>query len=268
MTEVNIYDQTFNWFDLQRFKDYIVVGANQNSFELRTRDNVGASYGVPYFRSSASDQPTAFDVMPSGTGGANVSGKSWVHVLNSDISDGSHNWEAFKIGAHLDRMECGSDAGGAGVVRKLNIGGAGIRFLSRVGGGIPEFWGQFSPNGSFQLGAEATPHVIFYSNTLRIKGGYKVQMYSGDFSNSSPDVGFCRSSAGFIKITNGGDGSGSMSLSVIVTAPVTVGQLPTTSDIGSRSFVTDALSNEFGSAVAGGGSFKTPVYFDGQWRVG
>ena len=51
----------------------------------------------------------------------------------------------------------------------------------------------------------------------------------------------------------------------------TVTTLPSASasGVGSRSFVTDALSPAFGATVAGGGTVAVPVYSDGtNWKVG
>jgi hypothetical protein len=49
----------------------------------------------------------------------------------------------------------------------------------------------------------------------------------------------------------------------------TVADLPKGIPAGERAFVTDATAATFASAVAGGGSIPTPVYFDGSvWRVG
>jgi hypothetical protein len=59
-----------------------------------------------------------------------------------------------------------------------------------------------------------------------------------------------------------------------ITPPLTnytVATLPSAADsgVGARSFVTNALTPTFGSAVVGGGSVATPVYSDGtNWRVG
>ncbi len=48
-----------------------------------------------------------------------------------------------------------------------------------------------------------------------------------------------------------------------------VAELPATADTGARGFVTDANATTFASIVAGGGSNKVPVYFDGSdWRIG
>ena len=51
----------------------------------------------------------------------------------------------------------------------------------------------------------------------------------------------------------------------------TVATLPSasTSGVGARAFVTDALAPVFGSAVAGGGAVPVPVYSTGSaWNVG
>ena len=54
-------------------------------------------------------------------------------------------------------------------------------------------------------------------------------------------------------------------------APSTVANLPSasTSGLGSRAFVTDALAPAFGATVVGGGAVAVPVYSDGtNWKVG
>ena len=54
----------------------------------------------------------------------------------------------------------------------------------------------------------------------------------------------------------------------LVTSTYTVATLPT-GTVGSRSFVTNALSPTFGAAVVGGGAVGVPVYHDGtSWKVG
>jgi hypothetical protein len=59
-----------------------------------------------------------------------------------------------------------------------------------------------------------------------------------------------------------------------ITPPLTnytVATLPSaaTSGVGARSFVTNALTPTFGSAVVGGGAVATPVYSNGtNWIVG
>jgi len=51
----------------------------------------------------------------------------------------------------------------------------------------------------------------------------------------------------------------------------TVATLPSasTSGVGARSFVTNALAPTFGATVVGGGAVAVPVYSDGtNWKVG
>lgn len=48
----------------------------------------------------------------------------------------------------------------------------------------------------------------------------------------------------------------------------TVATLPASPPVGTRAFVSDANAATFGSAVAGGGSNKVPVYYDGAWKIG
>jgi hypothetical protein len=48
----------------------------------------------------------------------------------------------------------------------------------------------------------------------------------------------------------------------------TVATLPSSPSIGQRAFVTDASATTFASTVAGSGSNKVPVYYDGAWKIG
>lgn len=55
----------------------------------------------------------------------------------------------------------------------------------------------------------------------------------------------------------------------LLVKPVAVNSLPATAGEGARSFVNDASSPVFGSAVVGGGAIRVPVYFTGAvWNVG
>lgn len=85
-------------------------------------------------------------------------------------------------------------------------------------------------------------------------------------TNTDCDVGFVRSSAGVVKVTNGSTGSGTLLL-----APVAVASLPSASSAGAgaRHTVNDASGPTFGATVSGGGSTVVPVYSDGtNWKVG
>jgi len=49
----------------------------------------------------------------------------------------------------------------------------------------------------------------------------------------------------------------------------TVSELPTGATEGARGYVTDANATTFRSVVAGGGSNRVPVFYDGtDWRIG
>ncbi len=69
-------------------------------------------------------------------------------------------------------------------------------------------------------------------------------------------------------------GYASLSGNVLTATPTirdttTVAFLPADVGVGTRSFVTDATSTTFLSTVAGGGSNRVPVVFDGQeWVIG
>ena len=55
----------------------------------------------------------------------------------------------------------------------------------------------------------------------------------------------------------------------LVTQATTVASLPSGVAAGSRCFVTDANATTYNSTVAGGGSNKVPVVYDGAaWKIG
>ena len=58
-------------------------------------------------------------------------------------------------------------------------------------------------------------------------------------------------------------------LKTVITAPVTVANLPPNPVKGERSFVTDATVTTYATTVAGGGGNKVPVFWNGaNWKIG
>jgi hypothetical protein len=64
------------------------------------------------------------------------------------------------------------------------------------------------------------------------------------------------------------DGNRNASFAKVNTSSYTVATLPASPAVGDRAFVTDATTATFASSVAGGGSNKVPVYYDGTWKIG
>lgn len=109
---------------------------------------------------------------------------------------------------------------------------------------------------------------LFYSST-------------GVFSGTK-DLALRRNAAGVLEIYDGVTASGlvanrrdllvrNLTASIISTINYTVTTLPSasTSGVGARAFVTDALAPTFGATVVTGGAIPVPVYSDGTvWKVG
>ena len=58
-------------------------------------------------------------------------------------------------------------------------------------------------------------------------------------------------------------------LKTVITAPVTVANLPPNPHQGERSFVTDATATTYASTVVGGGANIVPVFYNGTaWKIG
>ena len=86
----------------------------------------------------------------------------------------------------------------------------------------------------------------------------------GSTADTHPAI--ARDGAG-IKIT--GAATGLTSWIKVPAVAVSALPLAATAGVGARSFVNDALSPVFGSAVTGGGAVTVPVYSTGSaWNVG
>jgi hypothetical protein len=115
-------------------------------------------------------------------------------------------------------------------------------------------------NGNAQIGAPTDGVMLLYN----AGGSDFTRLQFGGTTNSFGAI--ARDGAG-ISIVGGASGS----TAHIKVPGVTVANLPAavTAGAGARSFVTDALTPTFGSAVTGGGAVNVPVYSTGSaWNVG
>jgi hypothetical protein len=79
---------------------------------------------------------------------------------------------------------------------------------------------------------------------------------------SAGDVGFLRSAAGVMKVTDGGSGDGTITAKSFRLKGYTVATLPAGMQ-GDTAYVTDALNPTYLGVVVGGGTTITPVFFNG-----
>jgi hypothetical protein len=127
--------------------------------------------------------------------------------------------------------------------------------------------GNIYPSGVIQWASSTTLLPVDGDGTLRISnlaGTDFARLQLGGVTNSFPAI--ARDGAG-TKFTGGAAGSTSW----IKVPAVAVASLPAaaTAGVGARSFVNDALTPVFGSAVTGGGAVNVPVYSTGSaWNVG
>jgi hypothetical protein len=194
---------------------------------------------------------------------------------------------------------------GSGVAQPLSFGGASISFRTSVGAGYVARW-NFSTTGHFlaatdnlyDIGASGANrpkdlHVagqLYLGGVVRTSGGIKWNVGGTVFVESSNGVVSLQSSSGadFGRLQLGStadthpaiarDGAGikitgaAAGLTSWIKVPaVAVSALPSasTAGAGARSFVNDALTPVFGSAVTGGGAVTVPVYSTGSaWNVG
>jgi hypothetical protein len=194
-----------------------------------------------------------------------------------------------------------SESGGTGVVRGINIRAGAATEISLSVGSIDivrlnsTSLGFYNDN-TYDIGASGAnrPRNIYAGSSLFTGSGIGVGIYHPTFGGlafQSSGVVTVYGGSGyttFDRLQIGGvtdlfpaiarDGAGikftgaaAGSTSWIKVPAVAVDSLPAaaTAGVGARSFVNDALTPVFGSAVAGGGAVTVPVYSTGSaWNVG
>jgi len=156
-------------------------------------------------------------------------------------------------------------ASGANRPRNIYVGSSIVTPGATLGGGSGVVI-----NSSFDIGWSGSKSSIYGGAT---DGVIKLSNYAGNDLNriqlggtADTHPAIARDGAG-IKITGAAAGSTSW----IKVPAVAVSALPSasTAGAGARSFVNDALTPVFGSAVTGGGAVTVPVYSTGSaWNVG
>ncbi len=185
-------------------------------FELcgRGAELSGLTYGVPYFRSTTANKPTALDIMPNGT--ASTYFTSWIDVCNSDLSGGSSNYQSVKIAVNSSVGTIGMDAGGTGTVLPLNVCGSTIAFNNQAQGTITQY-GQIDQYG-LKMGPSSGFWFWMYQTYTKLPAGYSFLWNSTSNIFGTLDTGLTRASAGLVQITNGSSGNGSLQVQDVYTS--------------------------------------------------
>jgi hypothetical protein len=263
----------FNWGssgidspDLSLFRDAANTlaqrnGANAQTFRIYNTYTDASNYE----RGSIAWSSNTLVIGPqnAGTGSARQSAIDGLQV--NVRTQGTNRW-TFDINGHfLAAIDNTYDIGAAAATRPRNgyfgsnvFVGSGVTITAtdvRIGSA-----GVFGPS-SRSVFSSPSDGVMLLSNNA-ISDFFRLQF--GGTTNSFGAI--ARDGAG-VSIVGGAGGS----TAHIKVPGVTVANLPAaaTAGAGARSFVTDALAPVFGSAVAGSGAVKVPVYSDGAaWNVG
>lgn len=152
-----------------------------------------------------------------------------------------------------------------------------LRHGFQTGSGEDDTWAEFRIGN---MTDNKPGQLIFTSTTDRLKLTVSSMSVESDFtyswSNSNTsyataDTGLSRAAAGVVGVGNGtaADFSGTLKLTTLFKAPLTVATLPAGPTRGWCCLVSDASSPTFLATVASGGTVVTPVFYDGAaWRVG
>ncbi len=206
-----------------------------------------------------------FDWITSGTGntlriGTNKSGDGVARPIEFVIG-GVARWQITAAGYLMSAGATDNlyDIGASGANRPRNVyAGSAIKaqyFQTNVSSSYLQF------GTDAYIGGGGADGVILLSNNASTNFN-RIQFGSG--TDNFPAI--ARDGAG-IKFTGAATGSTSW----IKVPAVAVSALPSaaTAGVGARSFVNDALTPVFGSAVTGGGAVTVPVYSTGSaWNVG
>lgn len=174
------------------------VGAN--AFKLGGR--TATSTGVPYFRSEAINSYTALDIVPNGDGGAEMTGKAWIHILNVDLPEtADQNWQALVLAAQGDKVTLGSDFGASSTNLPLHIGGRNIVFQDR-GKSPSTSFGQWSATG-LQVGVVGAAKQSLTPADVRLASDIEIKWSATTDVFGTLDTGIQRLAAGVVQINGG-----------------------------------------------------------------
>jgi len=291
ITAQNAADIPLNLGLYQATDQVVLVGGSASDgtqFQLAGRPNSlsGTACGVPYFRSVATNKPTAFDIMPNGTGGGGNQA-AWLDVCNTDLvnstafqavlttitppSGTSGSGTVGAIGSHFDGTTYGNFT--------LQLGGNTISFANKAIAGSTQY-GQLT-SSYLSLGSQGSANLSLRYNswTYSVAGANYVHGWASSntgVETASPDTGLCRNSAGVVQITTDRTTStyGGLIAAYLQTKATTYSGLPSSPATGMRAVITDSntalSSSAFGTAItSGGGSNTVPlVYLGSSWCVG
>ena len=181
---------------------------------------------------------------------------------NNTTTYGLSRWNINNAGHFVSSFDNAYDIGGSGSARVRSLY-AGTSVVVENGGFVAA-----ASTGSLRIASRvhlnsSADGILCLNNSNTASPDFNRLTFGGTTS-ACPAI--ARDGAG-VKIV-GGDGT---SVSWIKVPPVTVASLPAaaTAGVGARSFVTDALTPTFGSALSGGGAVPVPVYSTGSaWNVG
>ena len=205
----------------------------------------------------------------------NGTAKQALRVYNTALS-GAPEWAEFDwitsgIG---NTLRIGTNLSGTGVARPIDFVTGGVVRMSILAGGGLDVTGDLRGGATVRCGAASGIGVEgrFFIKSPADGIGTLVDWAQSNFNRlqlgGTTDAfpAIARDGAG-IKFTGAAAGSTSW----VKVPAVAVSALPSaaTAGVGARSFVNDALTPFFGSAVAGGGAVTVPVYSTGSaWNVG
>ena len=223
----------------------------------------------------------------------NGTAKQVHRVYNTFLGTTANEWGGFDWLTTANTLRIGTEHGGTGTARPIDFvtGGVAKWQISAAG----HLMSAGVTDGLYDIGASGAnrPRNIYLGGYVIAAsgggGGYYIGAFGGISSITTGVFKWTNGAAdGFDRFQLGGttdafpaiarDGAGikftgaaAGSTSWIKVPAVAVASLPAaaTAGVGARSFVNDALTPVFGSAVTGGGAVTVPVYSTGSaWNVG
>lgn len=254
--------------DLQLYRDAANTLAQRNSTNAQAFRVYNTYTDASNYERAAIDWTTNTNSLTISTSRLGTGSNRNIIISAANVtriqSGGGAGWQVDASGNWITIADNTYDIGASGATRPRNLY-VGTNIISP----------QFSTN-SFGFSTTSGGYINFTSRAgfespadgvLKLRNNADTdfgRLQLGGTTNSFGAIG--RDGAG-ISIVGGAGGS----TAHIKVPGVTVANLPAaaTAGAGARSFVTDALTPTFGSAVVGGGAVNVPVYSTGSaWNVG
>lgn len=273
-----------------------VASGNPTHIRVTTLSNTGSDYAAIDFTQGGAQKAVLYtnsnDLTVNTFGAMTIASSSRMSFAVASVERArfSATTGNFLIGTTTDsnfKLDVAT-SGSSGTARFYNQG-AGVtdatKVVVRAGAGqsttnLQEWQNSSGSVLAFVSGSAAfrVPNIgdggeaVNLSNSgLSVRSSARINFTSTSFYYDTPDLSISRSSAGVLRVGDGGaNANGQLDATRVLHVGVLVAALPAAAagNAGSIQYVTDANATTIGTTVAGGGANKVMVWSDGAaWKI-